>query len=256
MKHAMQIIGLSCLIILIILSIVSVQTKAQKEKEASESLSIAVNDAVEEISESKIHTCETDEELVAAFEQLLLSKLSVSGATEGEETTEGDPNFSITTNIVDVDAEEGLLAVKVKETFSYPNNKIGEIEDVALFTFEEETEKAMFTFTFVNPDSLIDTIEHQCWENVPQKEIHTYKIEADQKMLVPPSPKVKIHTYKKHQRPNVTDSVTEKKVTSWVVIESSAPELTVGSSYTKSQLEALIVGRTISGDVTFEAVYN
>ncbi len=169
----------------IFIAIISVDTRAIRENELQCALSDAVRETVEEIHVSDFRYPLSDEEMIALFEQLLLTRLSVNGKTiDNAPDVTGDPNFSLQVDVAGADAARGLLFVHVKETFTYPNGKTGTIEDTASLLIEQEVNRDMITVTYEHTDEFIRKNE-QNGSSPMEKTIQVYKIEADQSI---PSP--------------------------------------------------------------------
>ncbi len=180
MKQIIYTFAATVLCAFIFTAILSVDARAIRENEMQCALSDAVREAVEEVHVSDLRYSLTDDELVALFEQLLLTRLSVNGKATGEGTDmNGDPNFSLTVDIAGVDASRGLLFAHVKETFTYPNGKVGTLEDTAALLIEQESSRDMVTVTYEHTDEFLK--KNEADGNAPMdKNIRVYHVEADQ----------------------------------------------------------------------------
>ncbi len=195
------------LCVFIFAAILSIDTHAIRENEMHCALSDAVREAVEEIHVSDLRYQLSDDELIALFEQLLLTRLSVNGKETNTNTVTGgdlpdhanapidggsnvpnnvicDPNFSLQVDIAGADAARGLLCVHVKETFTYPNGNIGTVEDTASLLIEQETSRDMITITYEHTDEAIKQYEKD-GNPPPEKTIRIYEVESDQPVPEP-----------------------------------------------------------------------
>ena len=151
MKQIIYTLSGAMLCVLLFAALLSVDARAVRENEIRTALSDAVEEAVEEVHLAAIDHRLTDEELIALFTQLLLSRINVKGDAGGA----GDPNFALTVDIAGADAEKGLLFAHIKETFTYPNGKTGTIEDTAKLLVEQEGTRGMHTVTYMHTDAAV-----------------------------------------------------------------------------------------------------
>ncbi|MCR5144724.1 MAG: hypothetical protein K6B67_05390 [Lachnospiraceae bacterium] len=241
MKQVMYSVILGVIVLLSIIGIISVQTKTHKEKEIDDSLNIAIDEALEELSESSVGTYESDDDLLAAFEQILLSKLSVKG--DGDKAI--DPNFQIKISAADVDSSEGFLAVKVEEQFTYPNNKLGKIEEIALITREQENQKHTYKISFVNPKEKQDEVLEKYNVAIPDV-IKEKEIEEGRQISVPSIA---------YDITKPDGTLISSTVNKWKVVSSTDDSISVGTVYASSYLSKLKIGSDITGNIVFEGVY-
>lgn len=113
MKQIIIIIGMAAVILLVTLSIVSIEGKMDRQDELDRAVSAAVKQTVKasQIDEQKDIT--SDDEMVAEFIQLMSVNLN--------------SDSDIKVEVMGVDYKEGMLDVKVTESFTYLNGRKGSV---------------------------------------------------------------------------------------------------------------------------------
>lgn len=179
MKQIIYTLSGAMLCAVLFAALLSVDARAVRENEIRTALSDAVEEAVEEAHLADINHRLTNDELIALFEQLLLSRLNVNGDADGS----GDPNFAVTVDIAGADAKKGLLFVHIKETFTYPNGNTGTIEDTARLLVEQEDMRGMRTVTYMHTDAAVAQSERD--GNRLHKVVKVYHIEDGRDIPAP-----------------------------------------------------------------------
>ena len=109
MKQIVIIMGLSVVVILTSMILLSAETKSDRKDELNRAVSAAVKQtvSVSQIEDQKEITC--NDEMVANFIQLMSTNINSDG--------------DISIDVMGVDYENGMLDVLVTETFQYINGK-------------------------------------------------------------------------------------------------------------------------------------
>lgn len=113
MKQLTVIIGMAVTILIVTLSILSIESKSERADELNRAVSAAVKQTVEYSQKEGKNVISSKEEMVAEFVHLLFASLNNKGDIEIE--------------VMSADYEEGLLDVEVTENFKYPNGKNGSV---------------------------------------------------------------------------------------------------------------------------------
>lgn len=242
MKQIMYSVVLGIIALIVFVGVISVQTKVHKEKEIDESLNVAIDSTIDELSQSQILSYSTDAEYLAAFEQLLLSKLSVSG--DGKADVTADPNFKVTVSVAETNSKKGLLAIKVVENFSYPNNKIGEIEETAVILREVEKDKSVYGVKYQNSFDTISAVSEKYNINIPAT-VKEYELTEGSRLAVP------LNQIKAIDKNGSENNIYIEK---WKVVSCKDGSLKEGAIYTSDELRALVVGKDFTSDVIFESI--
>ncbi len=182
-----------------------------REREVKNTLHAALEEAMRSVFVKESYALEEDELLIADVTGLLIEQLNAE-----------DNRLKLTVDIAGVDAKKGLLSMRVREEFSYPNGKTGMVEDEATIILEREIPKQTYSIVFLLPQETAEALL------VPQ-EIRRYGIEERKKCKVPEVPSA------------LADR--GQSIVSWT-------ELKTNAAYTPEQLRETEVMR----DMTFVAV--
>ena len=232
MKQAMWGIGVLAIIVLGLVALITIHGRDIRESEMEKSLSLAVDEAVEQLAMQGKYSIGDEKELVADFVSLLVEQLNVSGTKEQTledgthiEKADTDENFKLTVDVAGVDAKKGFLSVHITEEFTHPNGKIGTYETDATLVLEKEEEKPVYQVTYTIPENIrIEAIN----EDTP----------------VPATYKRYIQEYGEFLRtPSNPPDIGSKSFKAWVDDD--------GTTYTPSQLKVLKVEKQMN----FTAIY-
>ena len=113
MKQVIIVIGIAVLIMLVSLTILSVESKTDRQDELDRVVSAAVKQTVKDSQTPNQTTITSNKEMVAQFIQNVCTSISSDGDLQVE--------------VMGVDYEEGMLDVLVTEKFLYLNGKQGKI---------------------------------------------------------------------------------------------------------------------------------
>ena len=137
--------GVTSLIIvtLVVVTIMTIEGKTSRASDVDDTLSLSVNEAITNLTESGKYSIENKDEFVADFCQLLLYDIN-----QGEEE-HADPNLNINVSIAEVDVEKGILMLVVEETYTNPNGKISKSRVQASAVLDNEFKKDSYTITYL-----------------------------------------------------------------------------------------------------------
>ena len=113
MKQIIFVISMAIIILVVSMSLVSVDGKAKRRDELNRAVSAAVKQTVKTVKGEKQNEIQSDQEMVGEFIHLLSVNLSGKG------------DYSI--EVFGVDSQKGMLDVKVTETCSYLNGEKGKV---------------------------------------------------------------------------------------------------------------------------------
>lgn len=113
MKQVMIMIGIAVLILLVSLTMLSVESRTDRKDELDRVVSAAVKQTVKESQIYNQNNITSDKEMVAYFVQNMCTSISSNGDLQIE--------------VMGVEFKEGMLDVLVTEKFSYPNGRQGKI---------------------------------------------------------------------------------------------------------------------------------
>lgn len=113
MKQAIIVVGFAVLIMLVSLTLLSVESKSDRQDELDKVVSAAVKQTVKESQIEEQTNINSDKEMIAQFIQNMCTSIKSDGDLQIE--------------IMGVDYKEGMLDVMVTEKFLYPNGKQGKI---------------------------------------------------------------------------------------------------------------------------------
>lgn len=160
---------------MLIISIGIVMTldgRAVRLNEAEKSLSLSIDNTLENLMKRKNYTICTENELIADLMESLLIQIESSSTVE--------------INVLDADSERGLLSIEVVEKFQHPNGKAGTISAVKTVLFESDRDSSLskaetqITITYLLPG------------NILYKE---YTIKKGSEIIVPKSPYMEEKTF-------------------------------------------------------------
>ncbi len=141
MKNVVFGICATLLVSFTVIGLLALEGRTGREKELSDALRLSARQAMSDLYENENFCIDDDEELAADFNELMLEKLK-----SGE-----DPNFRIHIEIMEADAQKGILVVKAVEQFTHPNGKIGEAKADVAVILEQEQEKKTFQVRYLVP---------------------------------------------------------------------------------------------------------
>lgn len=113
MKQAIIVIGIAVLIMMVSLTLLSVESRTDRQDELDRVVSAAVKQTVKESQIEEQTNINSDKEMIAQFIQNMCTSIKSDGDLQIE--------------IMGVDYKEGMLDVMVTEKFLYPNGKQGKI---------------------------------------------------------------------------------------------------------------------------------
>lgn len=133
-----MIVGL--MMILGIVIAVTINGKRTRQDEIDNSLSIAVENAVETTMNEKTYTISNNKEFIADFTQSLLAQISNDSDVEVQ--------------VAKIDSSKGTIAIKVTEYFKHPNGKEGKNECETTVVFEHvPTNLQSVTITYMKDEN-------------------------------------------------------------------------------------------------------
>lgn len=141
MKHAIWGFFMVLVALIIILIIMTVTGRMQRNTEVNSTISEAVEQSVNAVMNNKAYTIDDKDEFVADVLQNLLN------------TYENDADITI--KIATADKEKGLLGIKVIETFEKPNHGITEDSYEKIVLLETDEGESTYNITFVTEDGSI-----------------------------------------------------------------------------------------------------
>lgn len=136
MKIIVRSIALTCIGAVVMLIIMTVAGRMNRNVEITSNLSSCVEETVENMAVNPKYTINNVEEYVADMAEYLADRL--------------DTDSDITVEIEKADKERGLLAVKVTEKFSHPNGKTGTVscERIVILNKLEQPSPGEYTVKF------------------------------------------------------------------------------------------------------------
>lgn len=150
------------LIVLIIISIMTIEGHTARKNDVDLALDEAVDSAITNCKESGKYRINNVDELVNDFNRMILNDINM-----GKEESY-DPNLEIIVSISNVDYEKGLLMLVVEEHYTNPNGTISKTRQEAEYIFEKEKEKEKYTISY-------------CDEGIP---IKTYTLEEGEEFII------------------------------------------------------------------------
>ena len=141
MKHAIWGFFMVLVALIIILIIMTITGRMQRNTEVNSTISEAVEQSVNAVMNNKAYTIDDKDEFVADVLQNLLN------------TYENDADITI--KIATADKEKGLLGIKVIETFKKPNHGITEDSYEKVVLLEATKEQSTYTVMFFTEDGSI-----------------------------------------------------------------------------------------------------
>lgn len=113
MKQAIIVVGIAVLIMLVSLTLLSVESRTDRQDELDRVVSAAVKQTVKDSQIEEQSNITSNKEMVAQFIQNMCTSINSDGNLQIE--------------VMGVDYKEGMLDVLVTEKFLYPNGKQGKI---------------------------------------------------------------------------------------------------------------------------------
>lgn len=211
MKHVVFGLCSMVLVVSILMTTVTIEGATSQERKMKNALHAALERAMLNALTREEYDLDDDDLLIADVTAYLMEQM---------DTEDGRAKLSV--DIAGVDAEKGLLSMRVTKEFSYPNGQTGTVEDEATIILEREISKQIYSVVFMLPEEMADELL------IPQ-EIRRYGIEERQKCKVPDTPSAL--------------AACGKSVVSWMDAETNA-------SFTAEQLRETEVVR----DMTLVAV--
>ena len=111
MKQAIIVVGIAVLIMLVSLTLLSVESRTDRQDELDRVVSAAVKQTVKDSQIEEQSNITSNKEMVAQFIQNMCTSINSDGNLQIE--------------VMGVDYKEGMLDVLVTEKFLYPNGKQG-----------------------------------------------------------------------------------------------------------------------------------
>lgn len=239
MKNIMFMIAGLLVALTLIIGIMSVTGRNAREKEQTESLSQAMRETIDDLSVTGVYTIDNEEEFKADFIQALVDKLKLSGvkSQDGSDTTVvGDKNMTLQIDFAEVDSENELLMVHVKEKFSYVFGIEGQAEDSAVIIFSEEENVNLHTIRYTM--SYDESVTFHC-----APDFKGYEQEENEFVKSPSSP-----VYYEDYDPDNPDSAADEVDYNWVCTDSSAEdEIAIGECLEPWEIRK----RKVKGDYEF-----
>lgn len=113
MKQIIITIGMAVIIMLVSLTLISVESKETRKEELNRGVAAAVKQTVSESKRDGQQSIKSNNDMVAQF----VNTLCVSIGSDGD----------ISVEVMGVNYIEGMLDVLVTESFNYPNGRNGKI---------------------------------------------------------------------------------------------------------------------------------
>lgn len=113
MKQAIIVIGIAVLIMMVSLTLLSVESRTDRQDELDRVVSAAVKQTVKDSQIEEQSDITSNKEMVAQFIENMCTSINSDGDLQIE--------------VMGVDYKEGMLDVLVTEKFVYPNGKQGKI---------------------------------------------------------------------------------------------------------------------------------
>ena len=141
MKNIIYGVVMAAIGVLIVLVLLTINGKMTRQAEIDDSLASAVENSLDNCLNKKNYTIENDKEFVADFNQELLTQI------------ENDADIEI--NITKVDANKGIIGIKVIEVFNNPNSKESKQEYETTAILDAWKYYGYFIVTFKDKDNSI-----------------------------------------------------------------------------------------------------
>jgi hypothetical protein len=113
MKQTVIVIGLAVIIVIISITIMSVQSRSNRQNELERVVAAAAKQTVADTQVFEQDIIKSDKEMIAAFVQNVCTSIK------------GDGDLSV--KVFDVDYKEGMIDVMVTEKFTYLNGKQSQV---------------------------------------------------------------------------------------------------------------------------------
>ena len=114
MKQAIIVIGIAVIMIIVSLTLLSVESKTDRQDELDRVVAAAVKQTVKDSQIEKQTSITSDKEMIAQFIQNVCTSIN----------SDGDLHIQV----MGVDYKEGMLDVLVTESYYYLNGKQGQIK--------------------------------------------------------------------------------------------------------------------------------
>ena len=161
-------------VVFTVLLVMIISGRDIREEEASKALSSALKETMENIGERGTYPISDSEEFRKDFTDLLTEKIQKGG----------DKDLDLSVEFYASDEKNGLLSVKVTETFSYPNGRKGTVSDSGIIVLSEEDLPGIKTATY--------TIEEEAAHDLSvSKDYAKYEYAEYKEIPVPKSPEGK-----------------------------------------------------------------
>lgn len=162
------VFSMACLMLfgVITLGAVTMSHRILRESEMETSLYASVRSVLDDVVEESAQGGEAA--VASSFYELLLSKIKA-----GEDGAE-DPGFSLEADVTALDQEKGILSVHVKETYTKPSGKIGEVECDATAFFDALPPKGVHTVRFYvygDPYCLYEITDGEAFVTPPEPNV-------------------------------------------------------------------------------------
>lgn len=114
MKQVIIIMGMSVIIMLVSLTIMSVESKSDRQDQLNRAVSAAVKQAVGQSQKEDQTSIKSNDDMVAEFLQIMFTSLNSDG--------------DLSVEVMGADCKEGMLDVFVTQKYKYLNGRTGEIK--------------------------------------------------------------------------------------------------------------------------------
>ena len=211
MKHIIFGVFATLVIILVLMGNITIEGSAMRNRDLKNALHSSLEQALRD-SVSKENYSATDNELLLADALFLLTR----------QLNANDKGMSLEVDVVDVDAEKGLICVHATETYTGINGRPGKAEDSATVVLEREIPKQRYDITYTLPEDIQK-------ELLLPETVRSYCIEERSPIKIPDTP-----------------SAIDKK--GWSI--KAWKDKKTNTNYTSAELSSM----KASKDLSFEAV--
>lgn len=156
MKHVISILSCVAATVLIIVILMSISAKDLRQTELERALKTSAKQSLENACLSQNTHVYDNDSLTADFLKNFLGKMKTDGTVKSEDgrvyaTDRSDPEQKLEIDIAAADVYKGILSVRVKENYSYPNGKIGTAEAATTQIVERESRRPTKTISYYIP---------------------------------------------------------------------------------------------------------
>lgn len=148
MKYIVYGVSSLLIITLVVITIMTIEGKTSRATDVDDTLSLSVNEAITNLTESGKYSIENKDEFVADFCELLLFDIN-----QGEDE-HADPNLNINVSIAGVDTKKGVLMLVVEETYTNPNGKISKARVETSAILDNKIKNESYTVEYIINDEV------------------------------------------------------------------------------------------------------